>query len=301
MIVILAMVAPLVGLGRRPLIALGVALAAGLAYLLVAQLAFNSGIVLPVLYPLLGLLLGAVGTLALHYLFAAFDRQRVHDTFARFVPANVVNQVLERTDDDLRLGGVRRECTVLFSDIRGFTTFSESLAPDQVVEVLNRYLGEMTDAIMDHGGTLVSYMGDGIMAVFGAPLEQPDHADRALAAAREMLDVRLPSFGEWMRDAGYGDGFRMGVGLNSGEVMSGQVGSARRLEYTTIGDTVNTGARLEGMTKGTEHRSSSRIDRPGYRRWRRLDPRRRPRGAGPRGKDPRRRCRNPQNVRNGPA
>ena len=90
--------------------------------------------------------------------------------------------------------GVRRECTVLFSDIRGFTSFAESRRPDEVVEVLNRYLGEMTDAIMDHGGTLVAYMGDGIMAVFGAPIEQPDHADRALAAAREMLDVRLPAF-----------------------------------------------------------------------------------------------------------
>ena len=111
----------------------------------------------------------------------------------------------------------------------------------------------MTDAIMDHGGTLVSYMGDGIMAVFGAPIEQPDHADRAVAAAREMLDSRLPAFTEWMAEAGRGHGFRLGIGLNSGEVMSGQVGSERRMEYTAIGDTTNTAARLEGMTKETEH------------------------------------------------
>jgi adenylate cyclase len=252
-IVLVALVGPLAGAGRRPLLAFAVALAVGGLYLVAAQLAFNGGVVLPVIYPLVALAVGAVGTLALHYLFAAFDRQRVRDTFARFVPANVVDQVLAQTGAELRLGGVRRECTVLFSDIRGFTSYSESRPPDEVVEVLNRYLGQMTDAIMDHGGTLVAYMGDGIMAVFGAPIEQPDHADRALAAAREMLDVRLPAFCEWMREAGRGEGFRMGIGLNSGEVMSGQVGSVRRMEYTTIGDTVNTASRLEGMTKGTEH------------------------------------------------
>jgi adenylate cyclase len=111
----------------------------------------------------------------------------------------------------------------------------------------------MSDAIMDHGGTLVAYMGDGIMAVFGAPLEQPNHADRALASAREMLDLRLPRFNKWLEEAGMGRGFAIGIGLNSGPVMSGQVGSKRRIEYTAIGDTTNTAARLEGMTKGSGH------------------------------------------------
>ena len=111
----------------------------------------------------------------------------------------------------------------------------------------------MSDAILDHGGTLVAYMGDGIMAVFGAPIEQPDHGDRALAAAREMLGERLERFNGWLRAAGLGEGFRMGIGLNSGTVISGQVGSERRMEYTTVGDTTNTAARLEAMTKGTPH------------------------------------------------
>jgi adenylate cyclase len=96
-------------------------------------------------------------------------------------------------------------------------------------------------------------MGDGIMAVFGAPVEQPDHADRALAAAREMIGPRLERFNEYLRSQDLSEGFRMGVGLNSGQVMSGNVGSERRLEYTAIGDTTNTAARLEGMTKGTPH------------------------------------------------
>jgi len=135
-----------------------------------------------------------------------------------------------------------------------------------VIEVLNRYLEEMSDAIMDHGGTLVSYMGDGIMAVFGAPLGQENHADRALAAAKEMLEVRLIRFNAWMASQGLQE-FAMGIGLNSGTVMSGQVGSRRRTEYTAIGDTTNTAARLEGMTKGTGHQlfvaESTRLARQG--------------------------------------
>jgi adenylate cyclase len=111
----------------------------------------------------------------------------------------------------------------------------------------------MSDAILDHGGTLVAYMGDGIMAVFGAPIAQDDHADRALAAAREMLGPRLGEFKQYQRDQGQSEGVRLGIGLNSGPVMSGNVGSERRLEYTAIGDTTNTAARLEGMTKGTPH------------------------------------------------
>jgi adenylate cyclase len=108
------------------------------------------------------------------------------------------------------------------------------------------------EAILPHGGTLVDYMGDGIMAVFGAPIEMPDHADRALAAARQKLE-RLEQFNQWVHDEyGFDKSFRMGIGLNSGPVMSGNVGSETRLAYTAIGDTTNTAARLEGMTKGTD-------------------------------------------------
>jgi len=254
LIALMAAIASLSGLVLRPLAAFGVALAAGALYAVATYFAFLAGLILPVVYPLLALLVGAVGTLALQYLRAAFERQRVRFTFSRFVPEEVVDEVLAHGEDELQLGGVRRESTILFSDLRGFTSFAETREPADVVEILNRYLSEMTDAIMDHGGTLVAYMGDGIMAAFGAPIEQPDHADRAIAAAREMLYVRLPAFSDWMRTNGRGEGFQMGIGLNSGEVMSGQVGSERRLEYTTIGDTTNTASRLEGMTKGTGFR-----------------------------------------------
>ena len=181
------------------------------------------------------------------------ERRRVRDAFARFVPEQIVDEVLTRTDEDLRLAGVRRDATVMFGDLREFTSFAQTMPADVVIEVLNEYLSAMSDAVLDHGGTLVAYMGDGIMAVFGAPIELADHADRAVEATREMLGDRLPHFNQWLRENRLSEGFRMGIGLNSGPVMSGTVGSARRLEYAAVGDTTNTAARLEAMTKGTEH------------------------------------------------
>jgi adenylate cyclase len=140
----------------------------------------------------------------------------------------------------------------MFADLRGSTQFAESRPPEMVVQVINRYLGELTEAILGNGGTLISYLGDGFMAVFGAPIEQDDHADRAVAAAREILLDRLPRFNEWFREQGYGDGFRVGIGLNSGPFMAGNVGSEKRLEYTAMGDTINTASRLEGSTKESD-------------------------------------------------
>jgi adenylate cyclase len=253
LIVLLGLAAPLASLRLSPLRAIALSLVAGAIFAVAAQIAFNGGTIVSFVYPVGTVLLAAFGALAVHYVTTAFDRERVRDMFSRFVPEDVVDEVLASTDAGLRLGGVQRDGTVMFSDLRGFTSFAETLAPEQVIEVLNKYLSEMSDAILDHGGTLVAYMGDGIMAVFGAPIEQEDHADRALAAGREMLEVRLPRFSAWLREKGLGEGFRMGIGLNSGRVMSGNVGSERRVEYTAIGDTTNTAARIEGMTKGTPH------------------------------------------------
>jgi adenylate cyclase len=253
LILLLGLTVPLVSLrARRPIVSIAVAVGLGVAFAVGAQLAFNSGKIVSVVYPLGALILAATGSLAVQLVTEAFERIRTRDLFTRFVPENVVDEVL-KSADGLRLGGVQREGTVMFSDLRGFTSMAESLTPARVIEVLNRYLSEMSDAILDHGGTLVAYMGDGIMAVFGAPLPQEDHADRALAAALEMRDVRLPRFNEWLRSEGLSEGFRMGIGLNSGHVMSGHVGSERRVEYTAVGDTTNSASRIEGMTKGTPH------------------------------------------------
>jgi adenylate cyclase len=253
LIILLGSVVPLGSLQVRPRRALLSSLALAAVFTIAVQVAFDSGLIVDFVYPLLALALGTLGTLAVLYTVTAMERQHVRDMFARFVPADVVDQVVASAGEDLRLGGVQRDCTILFSDLRGFTSFSESQSPEHVIEVVNYYLNEMTEAILAAGGTLISYMGDGIMAAFGAPLEQDDHADRALRAAREMIGARLEHFNDWLAEQGHDSGFAMGVGLNSGPVMAGNVGSEQRVEYTTIGDTTNTASRLEGMTKGSGH------------------------------------------------
>jgi adenylate cyclase len=252
LLVALGLLTPLAALRLRILPALAIGVVALAAFLVGAQLAFDrEGTVLTVVYPALAGLTALLATALIHGVTVAFEREQARDAFARFVPEAVVDEVL-RSADGIRLGGVQREGTVMFSDLRGFTSFAETLEPATVIGALNRYLTAMSEAILDNGGTLVAYMGDGIMAVFGAPLAQDDHADRAVAASRDMLD-RLEGFNEWLRQEGLHEGFKMGIGLNSGQVMSGHVGSERRLEYTALGDTTNTAARLEGMTKGTPY------------------------------------------------
>jgi adenylate cyclase len=253
LILLFGAVGPLIAIRFGPLRAALIGLGLAILYAVFVQLMFNAGVIVGFLYPLASLAFGVVGALAVALVLNAFERQRVRDLFSRFVPEPVVDDVLRNVDEDLRLGGQRELVTVLFSDIRGFTSFSENREPEDVIEVLNHYLTTMTDVILAHGGTLVAFMGDGIMAVFGAPIAMDDHADRAYAAAREMAGPALDEFNEWLRSTGRDESFRIGVGLNSGVVMAGNVGSEKRLEYTAIGDTTNTASRIESLTKGTQH------------------------------------------------
>ena len=253
LILLLGLAVPLVSLRLRQWRSLLGALALAIVFTFATQIAFNSGLITAYVYPLLALAIGTLGTLAVLYVGETMERARVHDLFSRFVPADVVDQVVASAGDNLRLGAVERDCTVLFSDLRGFTSFSETQPAVRVIDVVNCYLNEMTEAILGAGGTLISYMGDGVMALFGAPLEQPDHADRALAAATEMIGPRLDRFNAWLAEHGHEHQFAMGVGLNSGPVMAGNIGSEQRVEYTALGDTTNTASRLEGMTKGSGH------------------------------------------------
>ncbi|MFN8152403.1 MAG: adenylate/guanylate cyclase domain-containing protein [Solirubrobacterales bacterium] len=251
---LLGLAVPGLSLRLGPLVALLIGVALTAAFLVFTQAAFEAGTIVALVPALLAVSVSAGGTLVAHYSLDAVDRIRMRDAFGRFVPAPVVDEALASAGEDLRLNGVRRDATVLFADLRGFTTLAESLEPEQVIDVLNHYLTEMSDAIMDHGGTLVAYMGDGIMAIFGAPLEQDDHAARALAAAREMVGARLDAFNTWLAGSDItSEPVEMGVGVNSGEVMSGNVGSPNRLEYAAVGDTTNTASRLEEMTKEMPH------------------------------------------------
>jgi adenylate cyclase len=249
----LALLAPLIGLRFGALVTVAASLLATAGFLYSAQTAFDRGHIITVVYPLASSIVSTLGVVGVHYVTEVRERRRTRTAFSRFVPAAVVDRVLEQAEDGLRLGGEEVLGTVLLSDIRGFTTFSENNPAPVVLEILNNYLEEMTSAIMGHGGTLIGYLGDGIIAVFGAPLEQPDHADRAIAAAQEMLGPRLEKFNAWMLEQGVEEPFAMGVGINSGLFMAGNVGSTDRLEYTIIGDTVNTAARMEALTKGSGH------------------------------------------------
>lgn len=181
------------------------------------------------------------------------EQERLRGVFARFLPEGVVDELLERSDGDLRLGGVRVVGTAVICDLRGFTAYAEATPPEVVVHVLNRYFEQMSQAVLTHGGTLLSYLGDGLLAVFGAPIPSHDHADRAVRAARDMAGPRLGSFNDWLRSQGLGTGFAMGVGVASGPFMSGNVGSEQRLEYTAIGDPINLASRLQTLTKDHPH------------------------------------------------
>jgi adenylate cyclase len=252
LIVFFGFLVPLASLRVRPMVAVAIGLLAGAVFVpCVLILAFNQDVIVSFVYPLAALILSTVGAIAVHYVVTSFEKERVRDVFSRFVPETVVEQVLTQADADLRIGGREVVGTVMFSDLRGFTSSAEYMPAEKVIHVLNHYLHEMSEAILAHGGTLLCYMGDGIYALFGAPLDQDDHADRALAASREMLTERLPAFNEFMQAEGLGEGYFMGVGLNTGPVMTGNVGHERRMDYTAVGDIVNTASRIEGMTKET--------------------------------------------------
>jgi len=181
------------------------------------------------------------------------EQERVRDVFTRFLPEPIATEMLARSDGRPAIKAVRLWATVMFGDLRGFTALADTEPVERVVAALGRYQGTMGDAVMDHGGTLVDYLGDGLMAVFGAPIETVDHADRAVTAARDMAGPRMADFNAWLRAEGVSDGLGMGIGLNSGRVMSGTLGSERRFDYAVIGDTTNTASRIQELTKQTGH------------------------------------------------
>ena len=167
--------------------------------------------------------------------------------YSRFMPEYVVQQLLENPDS-FRLGGANQMITVLFADIRGFTAISENENPEKVVGLLNQYFTAMTEIIFEHGGTLDKYIGDGLMALFGAPTATPDDARNALNAAVAMQKRLVTLKGE-LAEQGF-DRIAIGIGLHTGVATIGYIGSERRSEYTAIGDTVNLASRLESNTIG---------------------------------------------------
>jgi adenylate cyclase len=184
---------------------------------------------------------------ALAYLDERAKRLRTASLFTRFLDARVVNELIDKGEIDFRQQAEAREISVLFSDIRGFTSLSETTPPEQVVALLNGYFSRQVSVIFAHGGTLDKFIGDAIMAFWGAPVVQQDHAARsvsaalAMSAALEELRGQLGSIGAELE---------IGIGVHSGSAVVGLIGSSDRLDYTAIGDTVNLASRVEGLTKG---------------------------------------------------
>ena len=216
-------------------------------YLAFSYFAFiNMSLILPYMPPALALIFGFLGNTAYLYVSEQREKLRYRQIFQKYVSQNVVEKMLE-SGEYPKFGGERKVLTVLFSDIRQFTNFSERHSPDEVVQRLSEYLTEMTEIILAHEGTLDKYVGDEIMAVFGAPFYFEDHAKKACRAAVAMMKKLHELQARYAdRDGGY---FNIGIGLHTGEMVVGNLGSRQLFDYTVIGDAVNLGARLEGLNK----------------------------------------------------
>jgi adenylate cyclase len=245
-IAILGAVGTTVVMLPSPLAAAIAAVGALLGYFTIAALAFDGGTVLDLIYPPAALLLAFAVTLAYRVRFVESEERLVREAMTRYLSPAVSRWVLE-DPRRLTLGGELREMTVLFNDMRGFTTLAHTLPPETVVRLLNRYRGVMGAIIFRHDGVLAQYAGDAIEAFWNAPMNQPDHARRACQAALDMraaLDEVRATFAEggWAH-------LDIGIGLNTGPMVVGNTGSRERLDYTAVGDPVNVAARLEGLTK----------------------------------------------------
>jgi len=193
-----------------------------------------------------GLIVALLLGIAAGFIIVYRRRMALRSVFSRYVSEPVMNNVL-RQRGSITLGGERREATVLFTDIRGFTSYSEEADPEVLITQLNEYFAAMTDVIFAHAGTIDKFIGDAIMVVFGAPLPQADHARRAVETALDMLDA-LESLNQRWQHQGKPP-FQIGIGINSGTMLVGHVGSERRMNYTVIGDAVNLASRIESLTK----------------------------------------------------
>ncbi|MGC1456502.1 MAG: adenylate/guanylate cyclase domain-containing protein, partial [Nitrospirota bacterium] len=177
------------------------------------------------------------------------EKRQVSHLFAQYVSKDVLHEVLHNYKDYLKTSaGQKVELTVLFSDIRGFTTISETTPPEKVVEMLNIHFSVMAGIILKHNGTIDKYIGDAIMAFWGAPVKMADHAEKAVLAAVEMLEG-LKEVNKTLRERGFDQEVKIGIGINTGEATIGNIGSEQKKNYTVVGDTVNLSSRLEGITK----------------------------------------------------
>ena len=210
------------------------------------QLFQKQGIWVNQTYPLFNLVLTYLMITGYRYMTEERERKKVRGAFQYYLNASVVEQML-KDPEKLKLGGEKKDLTVLFSDIRGFTSISEHMTPERLVKFLNEYLTKMTDIVFKYDGLLDKYMGDAIMAIWGAPLDQSDHPLRACYTALEMVEELRLLQQRWATEGM--PRMNIGIGINAGPMVVGNMGSERRFDYTVMGDSVNLGSRLEGLNK----------------------------------------------------
>lgn len=232
----------------RVRVRIGVVVIAGLVVTFVIALAIAAafGLFIPFTNPLLAVVLSYVAVMVYRFITANRERQALRTAFEKYVSPSVINSVMANPEK-LVLGGERKRMTVLFSDLRGFTTFSEHRDAAELVSILNGYLNAMTEIVFEEHGVLDKYMGDAVMAFWGAPVDDKYHAERAVRTALRMRDriVELNRASYF----GTGVGLRAGIGISTGEMVVGNMGAHRHFDYTVIGDNVNLGSRVEGLTK----------------------------------------------------
>ncbi|MCC7522430.1 CHASE2 domain-containing protein [Candidatus Uhrbacteria bacterium] len=222
------------------------ALVLWIAYIVLAFVLFDRGSVLDIVWPTLVIFFAYGGLLLERWLETDTQRKQIRSAFTRYVSPSVVEHLIQ-DPKKLKLGGDRRTMSVLFSDLRGFTTLSEGLSPEDLVDVLNTYLNEMTNIVFEEGGVLDKYIGDAVMAFWNAPLDQPDHAARSVRTAIRMRD----KLDEMNKEGVFPKGIelKVGVGINSGDMVVGNIGADVRYDYTVIGDSVNLASRTESLCK----------------------------------------------------
>lgn len=215
-------------------------------YTFLAIIVFSTGTILNIVYVPATVIATYTLNMIYFYISEKKSRQKVLGAFEKYVSKEVIKHILDNPEK-LKLGGEKRTITIFFSDIRGFTTISEKLTPEKLVHLLNEYLTEMTNIILKNNGVVDKYMGDAIMAFWNAPLDQPKHAERACRTALEM-EKRLKELQKKWTKEGVPP-LEIGIGLNTGPAVVGNMGSYDRFDYTAMGDTVNLGSRLEGLNK----------------------------------------------------
>jgi len=223
-----------------PAVSLNILLLA--AFLVFSFLLFKRNYVISVFYPFITVIFSYAGITVYRFTGEEKEKKVIRNMFQRYVSSQVVDVLLEHPET-VKLGGQRKWLTVFFSDIRGFTSMSEKLTPEEVVHILNEYLTEMIDIIFKYSGTLDKFMGDAIMAIWGAPAEQKNHAELAVRAAWEMKNKLSLLQQKWEKEGR--KKISVGMGINTGDVVVGNMGSSQFSDYTVIGDNVNLAARLE--------------------------------------------------------